>query len=243
MALPTYVAAGAGHSDAGSGSNTPPLPAGIQVNDILLWAIETQNENTPTIANAAGGTWEEVPSSPQGHNGSGSAQSSQLKVFWSRYNGTQTAPSSSGVSDHSVGVITAYRGCKSSGSPFNTSNGDKVNGAGSLSPISIPGATTTVADCLIVNLVATNLDNATGAGLGAWTNSDLANITERTETGTTNGTGGTLGVMTGEKASAGTYGSTSATLSASCRTAGYITLALEPAGAAVASDNLLLLGA
>lgn len=89
MALPTYVASGAIADLTGPG--TVALPAGIQVNDILVLEIETANQ-VVTITNQNGGAWTEVTDSPQGTGTAGGTTATRLTVFWSRYNGTQGAP-------------------------------------------------------------------------------------------------------------------------------------------------------
>ena len=96
-------------------------------------------------------------------------------------------------------------------------------------PLSAPGATTTIHDCLVVITAARGDDNA-GAAFSSWTNSDLANLTEQFDDGTTQGNGGGLAVVTGEKATAGSYGATTATLAVNS-SKGFMTIALKPSDA------------
>ncbi|MCI0634834.1 MAG: DUF4347 domain-containing protein, partial [Actinobacteria bacterium] len=168
LTVPTLVANGAFAQSIGT--ITPALPAGLQVGDVLLAFFETHQE-TVTIANANGGTWTEVPNSPQGNGGSGSNSSSRVTVFYSVYNGTQGAPTTNAPGDHVSGVISAFRGVDTS-NPINaTSGADSTTDL-----LSIPGATTTVDDVLVV-IVATSEDDLDA--FGSWANASLTNVTER----------------------------------------------------------------
>ncbi len=86
---PTYVAAGSVSS--GTGAITPALPGSLATNDILLLFLETANQAI-SISNQNGGTWTQVTNSPQGVGTAGGTSATRLTVFWSRYNGTQGAP-------------------------------------------------------------------------------------------------------------------------------------------------------
>ena len=221
---PTFVAAGAVAS--GTGAITPALPAGIATNDILLLFLETANQAI-SISNQNGGTWAAVASSPQGTGTAGGTAATRLTAFWSRYNGTQGAPTTSDSGDHQLGRIIALRGAATSGNPWDVTAG----GVESTSDTSgsIPGATTTVANTLVVAAIATSLPDASGtANLSAWANANLTSVTERTDNTVTAGNGGGLGIATGGKATAGAYGSTAVTC-ATAATKGMMSSALKPA--------------
>jgi PKD repeat protein len=224
-ATPTFVAAGAVASNAAA--ITPALPAGIVTNDILLLFLETANQAI-SIANQNGGTWAAVTNSPQGTGTAGGTAATRVTAFWSRYNGTQGAPTTSDSGNHQLGRILAVRGCVSSGNPWDVSAGGveaTVDTSGS-----IPGATTTVSNTLVVAAIATALPDASGtANFSAWTNANLTSVTERTDNTITAGNGGGLAVATGAKAAAGAYGSTAVT----CGTAtakGLLSIALKSGG-------------
>jgi len=222
-AMPTYVAAGA--VAYGTGAITPALPAGLQTNDILLLFLETANQAI-SISSQNGGTWTEVTGSPQGTGTAGGTSATRLTVFWSRYNGTQGAPTTSDSGDHQLGRMIAIRGATTSGNPWDVTAG----GVESTSDTSgsIPGATTTVANTLVVAAIATSLPDSNGtANFSAWTNADLASLTERTDNTVTAGNGGGLGIATGGKATAGAYGATAVTC-ASSATKGMMSIALKP---------------
>jgi hypothetical protein len=99
--IPTFVAAGTVAN--GAGAITPALPAGIVADDILLLFVESASE-VIFLSNQNGGTWTEAPDSPQSTGAGGGTSSTRLAVFWSRYNGTQGAPT---VADPGNHVVTA----------------------------------------------------------------------------------------------------------------------------------------
>ncbi|HBR20565.1 MAG TPA: hypothetical protein DD726_10190, partial [Phycisphaerales bacterium] len=205
---PTFVAAGAVTS--GTGTITPALPAGIATNDILLLFLETSNQAI-SISNQNGGTWTSVTNSPQGTGTAGGTTGARLTAFWSRYNGTQGAPTTSDSGDHQLGRMIAIRGAAASGNPWDVTAGGVE--ATSDTSGSIPGTTTTVGNTLVVTAIATSLPDASStAKFSAWTNANLTSITERIDNSVTAGNGGGLGVATGVKVTAGVYGNTAVTL-------------------------------
>ncbi len=170
--------------------------------------------------------WTEAPSSPQGATGAGVA--SRLTVFYRIATGTD-ATTTSDAGDHQVGqIIGITAGTFATGAGmFNTSNGaaDTTN----VTALSVPGVTTTVADCLIVAATSQHRPDADGANteFSGWTNSNLTGIVEQIDVTTAAGDGGALGVATGTMASAGATGATTAT----CLTGGrhgLICLAVAP---------------
>jgi len=218
-----FVAAGAVKS--GTGAISPALPSGIAVNDILLLFVETANQAV-SISNQNGGTWAEVTGSPQGTGTAGGTAATRLTVFWSRYNGTQGAPTVSDSGNHQLARMVAIRGAVSSGDPWNVTAGGVE--ATSDTSASIPGATTTVANTLVVVATAGSLPDASGtAQFSAWTNANLTSLTERTDNSVNAGNGGSLGIATGIKATAGAYGNTAVT-HANSAVKGMISIAIKP---------------
>jgi len=220
---PTFVAAGTVAS--GTGAITPALPAGRQSNDILLLFLETANQAI-SIANQNGGTWTQVTNSPQSVGTAGGSNGTRLTVFWSRYNGTQGAPTTSDSGNHQLGRIIALRGAATSGDPCNITAGNiesTVDTSGA-----IAGATTTVVNTLVVAAIATALPDASGtANFSAWANGDLTSVTERTDNTVTAGNGGGLGLATGVKVTAGAYGNTTVTC-ATASTKAMMSIAIKP---------------
>jgi len=224
-AMPTFVAAGTVAS--GTGTITPALPAGIATNDILLLFLETANQAI-SISNQNGGTWAEVTGSPQGTGTAGGSSATRLTAFWSRYNGSQGAPTASDSGNHQLGRIVAIRGAATSGNPWDVTAGGVESTADTSG--SIPGATTTVSNALVVAAIATALPDASGtANFSAWTNANLSSLTEQTDNTVTAGNGGGLGIAAGGKATAGAYGNTAVTCASSARK-GMISIALKPSG-------------
>jgi hypothetical protein len=220
---PTFVAAGAVKS--GTGAISPALPSGIAANDILLLFVETANQAV-SISNQNGGTWAAVTGSPQGTGTAGDTSATRLTVFWSRYNGTQGAPTVSDSGNHQAARMIAIRGAVSSGNPWNVTAGGVD--ATSDTSASIPGATTTVINTLVVVATAGSLPDANGtAQFSAWTNANLTSLTERTDNSVSAGNGGSLGIATGIKATAGAYGNTAAT-HANSAVKGMISIAIRP---------------
>ncbi|MBP88610.1 MAG: hypothetical protein CMJ64_18165 [Planctomycetaceae bacterium] len=214
LALPTY--AGNSTLAAGTGAITPALPAGIQVDDVLLGFFETHQE-TVTIVNPNGGTWTQVSNSPQGSGIAGANSSSRLTVFWSVYNGTQGAPTTNDPGDHVSGFIAGFRGVDTS-DPIDVTSGSAA--------VSISGATTTVNDSLVV-IAATAEDDSDA--FSNWVNASLANMTERFERVHAQGDQGLIGIATGELAVAGAYGASTTTLTPSGERWGGMTISLASA--------------
>ena len=222
---PTFVAAGAVASNAAA--ITPALPAGIATNDILLLFLETANQAI-SIPNQNGGTWTEVTNSPQGTGTAAGSGATRLTAFWSRYNGSQGAPTTSDSGNHQLGRIVAIRGAATSGNPWDVTAGG-VDATADTSG-SIPGATTTLANTLVVAAIATALPDASGtANFSAWTNSNLTGLAEQTDNTVTAGNGGGLAVARGEKGTAGAYGSTSVTCATAAKK-GLLSIALKAGG-------------
>ena len=216
--IPVFV--GGGLIAEGTGNIVPGLPPGIQQNDIMLLFVQTSNQ---TVSAPAG--WAAVTNSPQGTGTGGAAGSTRLDVFWRRATVSESPVTVTDPGDHAIGQILAFRNCIDTGNPWDVTAGDVA--AGASTSVSIPGATTTVANCLIVAAVSHGVDTASSITSG-YTNGNLTNIFELTDVSTTQGTGGGFGVAQGEKAAAGAYGTTTATL-ANSSAQGRISIALKPA--------------
>lgn len=216
---------GAGGAASGTGNITPGVPRDVQLNeilqlnDIILLFDETANEAVSTPSGYA-----VVADSPQGTGTAGGTTSTRLDAFWKRATATEAAPTITDPGDHAIGRILAFRGCIGSGNPWDVTSGD--TGASSTS-VSIPGDTTTVVNTLVVAAVANATDTLT-AQTSAYVNTDLANLTERVDNNTDQGNGGGFAVVTGEKATAGSYAATTATL-ATASVQGRMSIALKPA--------------
>lgn len=209
---------------------TPPLPAGIVADDILLLYLTTANA-VITIADAAGGTWTELPDSPQGQGTIDTAGGNRITVFWSRYNGTQTAPTTSDSGNFNMGVILAYSGRITTGNPYDVTAGDTqaATTAGS-----IPGDTTTVDGCDIVAAASTDRDANSTTNATDWANASLASITERVDDVSASFSGGGFAIADGVKTTAGVVDATTWTQAASANLCNHMVALKPPAGAAAA---------
>mgnify|MGYP001557973030 FL=1 len=217
-ALPTFVAAGAVTKAAGA--ITPGMPSGVLTNDVLLLFIETQDQSITVSGGTE--TWTAVTGSPIT-----GAVGTDLTVFWAR--ASQDAPTSPTTSDsgnHQLAVILAARGVITSGDPWDVV---ATGTAGSGTAVSFPSVTTTVVDTMIIHAIAGDgPDGNSTANFSGETNSSLTNLLERSDDRVNTVGGGLLGTYTGEKASAGSTGNTTATL-ANAATQAMITIALKPA--------------
>lgn len=211
---PSYVDKGA--FAIGSGFGTRSLPAGWAENDILIVFLETNNEAITVTG------YTEAGSSPASNSGT---NPTRLTVFWKRATSSESDPSISDSGDHQAGQVIAVRGCITTGDPFDVT-ASSAGGTGT--SITIPGATTTGPNRLVIAACSTTRDLSATDTFSSWANSDLANLSERiNQTGAT-GQGGGFGVVTGEKAVAGAYGSTTVTQATSVEWTGW-TGALIPA--------------
>lgn len=216
----THVGAAAGTS--GTAAITPALPSGLATNDILILVVEQANQAT-TISNSAGGTWTQITGSPQGTGTAAGVTSAGCQVWWSRYNGTQTAPTVTDAGDHTAGRIYAYRGVDTT-TAINASTG--AVDATSDTSLSAPGVTTTADDCWVLH-ACTLMDDAQDFG-ATWTNANLTGITVRSASfGHAAGNDGRLVLVDGIKAAAGATGNTTNTTTANSVKA-MVTLALQP---------------
>lgn len=144
---------------------------------MALLFVETANE-AATLSTPAG--FVEVLNSPQGTGTAGGAAATRLTVFWCR--ATSSAMASPVVADsgnHQLAVIQTFRGCIATGNPWDVTAGNVA--AAATTAVSIPGATTTVDDCLIV-AGATNAASPTTAQASGYANGTLTLLAERINT-------------------------------------------------------------
>jgi len=211
-----------------------------QANDIGLLIIETANQAVTLGTNAA--DWTQVTNSPQGTGTAGGTAATRLTVFWSR--ATSSAMGSVGVNvasgDHQSAQIITFRGVITSGNPWDSTPAGDV-AATAATAVSIPGATTTVANTLVVAIVA-NATDTTTAQTSGWTNADLSSLIEQADGNTSTGNGGGFGVATGVKAAAGAYSATTATLATSS-VQGRMSIALRPTCESVADATYVAVNA
>lgn len=220
MALPTFVSAGAIVGSANA--PTVALPSGWQEGDILIIFVEYANE--ANIAVPSGG-WARVADAPQGTGTSGTTSATKLDAFWKRATALESNVVLSDAGNHTIACMIAIRGAIETGDPWDVTSGNVKTPAST--SISITGDTTTVNDCLVI-IAASRMNDAAGEHFSNIVNADLANISKRLDDGATNGNGGGLLIVTGEKATAGSYGATTADISVSTVN-GFMTIAIKSA--------------
>lgn len=230
---PTFVASAVG--DTGNGAIAPGVPAGVTGDDVLICLVQSSNEAISAPTNVGGTnwttlTWQEVTNSPQhGTVGAATTGAVRLGVFWVRIPTSGTVVGTVSIADtgnHTVGRIFAFRGCITTGNPWDVTAGSAGGAAAAGAWFTLPNVTTTVNNTLIFCTAASSYDN-TGSMFGApdWTATNVANpsagnlstgITQ-TATGTgggvigfmANATGSDLVVATAGTLSTGANGSTS----------------------------------
>jgi hypothetical protein len=218
VSFPTFF----GQSTAASNTDatTADWPAGHQADDIGLLVVETANQPVSTPAG-----WTALESGGVGT--AGSATATGLQTFWKR--ATSAAEANVTVAnpgDHRRCRILVFRGCETSGNPFDVS--DAAGDITSTTARTIPGHITNVAECLVVLAISNATDitsNQTTAS--GFVNADLANIVRVSTGNSASGNGGGYDIATGEKAVAGTFGDTAVTL-ANASTSVGIVIAFKP---------------
>ncbi len=219
--MPVYVNSGSQTSTTQPSASVA-LPTGLLTDDILLMFIETSNEAI-SVTDQGKGVWTQVTNSPEGITQAGATR---LTVFWSRYDGAQTYPTIGYASgNHIIAHIEAYRGCVTTGNPWNITTGG-VDGSGPDS-LYIPGAITTSNNCLVVIAVAEDLDLNSSTLFSNWYNGNLENITERWDRGMNTGNGGGIGVATGERPTAANYSTSHLGQNTNILVNAYMTIALQ----------------
>lgn len=239
--LPIHVTTGA--QSASVNAVTPATPTHVR-DDILWLHIETLGI-TPTLSSNTAG-YQRVPGFPLIVGTPGSAGAVCFDLWWVRAADNATAsPTVADSGDHQIARINSTRYARQTGTPW-LDDDDDIE-VGTLDPgdtaVSIPGLTTSVDNCLIMQGVAGCVDTGTSQ-TGSWTNGDLTTLTERWETYDASGAGGGMAVATGWKPTAGAIGATTATLTTSTLQAFY-TIAVAPresiglAGAGAVGTNSL----
>lgn len=215
--IPTHV--GKGTFTSGTGALLVPAPAGIQNGDLLLLFVESANQ---VIATPTGYT--ELTNSPQSTGTAATAGAVRLAVFQKITNGTETEVTVADTGNHQAAQIHAFRGINPT-TPVHLTAG--AVDAAATADLSAPGLTTTIPNCLIVNVIGLDKDLADVDTLSAVANANLSDVTEQHDQTIAAGVGGGLAVITGGKAVAGATGNTTAT-GDTATTHAYLTIALAP---------------
>lgn len=208
---PTFQAAGPAAS--GTSGVFVSWPA-EQTNDVGLLVVETANE---AVVAPAG--WLAVANSPQ------STSDTRLSVFWRRaISSSEPHVAVFDPGDHVIAQILTFRGCTTSGFPWDVTAGYAA--ATASSSVTWPFVTTSVDNTLIVAVVSDGTD-ATLGQLATASSLTLPDIAIRSTSNTTAGNGGGVSVATGTLSAAGSSGLTFGLLR-TASTQGLMTIALKP---------------
>lgn len=216
--MPAPEVRAVGEYKAGTAAVSPGLPAGTEAGDLLIMVAESggagaAGEATPALT-AEG--WTAAPKSAQ------QTGNTRLTVLYKIAAGGD-ATTTNDTGDHQHARIIGIK--KGTFGAFNTSGGGTQAKTKS---VSIPGAETTVAECLVIACASGDLPDSTSTNqFGNPTNASLTGLAERIDNTTAEGDGGAIYAATGTKTTAGTYSAT--TNSASTEAVrGVISLALAP---------------
>src|SRR5262245_48742508 len=217
--MPTFIANGAATNAANGGNCTPNMPATINANDILiLVACGEGDDDGIGIGLGTANGFASVMAEVVADDGDAAEEDPEIncETFWKRAvgGGGDSAPIVTDSGDHTTCQVHSFGGVKTSGNPWNITSSGNDSGANDQSA-NIPGATTTAADVLVVLIQGVSRNAADSSECGAVTNADLANITERFDDSRTQGLGGGHCIITGEKAAAGTYATSTLTIETS----------------------------
>jgi hypothetical protein len=230
MPAPVFQAVGAQQNSATASVNVS-WPT-HQTNDIGLLVIETSGGGT-TLTPPSG--WAAVTGTPV--TDVADATGSKLHVWWKRATSNAEAAVATGfsTSDHVVARLYTFRGCVTSGDPWNvTTTGNKTTAS---STATVPAVTTTVADTLIVMIVGRPDDSLSTTHFGVPTNANLTGLAEAGEAGTNNGNGGGFVVSYGVEATPSNTGTSSISKGAST-TDTYVVVALkQPTAYSMTADK------
>jgi len=216
------IVRGTGAINSGTGTITVAEPTGTANGDLQLMFCETDGAETPTCTG-----WTNTPNSPQTAD-TVSATDTKLSILYRIRNGAGTLTTND-PGDHIVArIMNIIGGTFNASNPFNTSAGSSETTSDTSA--SIPGAVTTVQNCLIVVAVSSGFDPAANntTEFSIATNSNLTGIVEQIDDSRLTGNGGGFGVSTGYFAGPGDYGASSITLT-NASLKGLISLAIEPA--------------
>jgi hypothetical protein len=220
---PAFQAAGLQSSAATGGVIATAWPTHL-ANDIGLAFFETANQ---PVATPSG--WNAIANGSQGVGTAGSVTGTCLQVFWRRAAGSSESniniAGASNTGDHIISRIITVRGCIATGDPINVSAGDASSDADTTA-MSIPGATTTVPNTLVVAAVSNQIDTGTAMVISSLANAQVS-LTQQATQNAAVGNGGGFNVLMGTMVSAGAYGVTTGTLATATRQ-GRVSFALLP---------------
>jgi hypothetical protein len=202
---------------------SPALPTGLVNNDVCILVASTIAGGSITItANGSIGTWTPISGSPINVTGG-----EKLYVWWGRYSSGSTAPSLQAGSDHIVARITSYYNVSTDANPIDVAaTGTEATSDTSFSFAT--GLTTTANNEMCIAVCSTGYDVNSTAMFSTMANTSLTSLAERMDNVRNSGGGGGFGMAQGFKATAGTMGTFTSTLTYASPKA-YIAFALKQA--------------
>lgn len=204
-------------SQSGTGAlSISPAATGYQQDDLMVLFVESENQDITTPSG-----WTQI-STFQGTATAGASTAARLEIFYKFASASEGNISVADSGDHTSAVLAVFKDVDLT-NPIDSSAGDTGS---SSTAVTIPSITTTVANCLVIDAVAGSADTTTGQASG-WTNANLSSLGEIFDVYTTQADGGGISVATGIKATAGSTGTTTATLAAASLQA-RIKFALTP---------------
>lgn len=214
---------------SGTGALTVGAVASTQNNDLILLFVESENQavTTPT-------GYTIVTSSPVSTGTAATAGAVRLSVFYKFATGADTTTTVADSGDHTTAIKIAYRGVDTT-TPFDATPVSGIKTPASTTA-TFPSITTATANALVVLASALDLDLASTATTGAATNANLTTITERHDQTVIAGDGGGLVIIDGVKATAGSTGTTTATVTSTIQV--YLTIALREAALPAITGSL-----
>lgn len=191
-------------------------------------AIQTANEAV-TLSTPSGMSL--VASA--GAGGAGGANANRITLFEAlATSGAMADVIAADPGDHQIGHIYTFAGVREDEYAIES----HVTAEGDGTAVTVPALETFGDDRLVVIFASHGIDSAS-AQFSGWTNADLASITEHSDAGATPNHGGGIAVVSGEAASAGPIGETTATLGSSARWA-VIAVVLRPVATLTPGDGI-----
>lgn len=216
--VPTARTAGAKAASTGAGVS-PALPASAANDDIEIMVATTAVGQTISITANGGGAWTLMDGMPMTGRGQ------VIYVWWRRHATGDSAPTVTPTGDHICAGILGYAGCVPTGSPIDvTTTGGEDASDTSLSAVT--GLTSTINNCLAFAIVSSSVDSNTGQG-GTAANTSLTSLAIDAEYQTNSGGGGGFVAYRGTRATAGTLGTWTDTMT-SATAKNWILFALRP---------------
>ena len=196
-------------------------PSGVADGDLLLAFVETANETAITATD-----WTSAPCSPStlGASCPGDPDCTSITILYNNYDtGDNWTTNDSG--NHQIGVAMAINaGTWDEADPFDICVADSDSAGKS---VVITGGTTTIASTLVIAASGADGPDANkSTEFSGEANADLGSVNEEVDTCKNTGNGGCILVVSGTKASAGSFTDTTST-AADFAARAYLTLTIN----------------